>query len=117
MDLIENGGIGVAQPDVGRVGGIIEAQAVCALAQTRGLPVVPHCWKTGVSISATAHLAFARPEIAFIEYLPPQLCLEKLRRELAHEDLVFENGEIAPPTKPGLGVEINWDAVRAYKVA
>ena len=114
VDLIERGGIGVVQPDVGRVGGISEAKAVCELAAERDLPVVPHCWKTGISLSATAHLAFVTPGIRFIEYLPPQLCIEKLRRELAVEDLVFENGEILPPTKPGLGVDINWDAVKAY---
>ncbi len=113
-DLIERGKIGVVQPDVGRVGGIGEALAVCQMAADRNLPVVPHCWKTGISLSATAHLAFVTPGVAFIEYLPPQLCIEKLRRELATEDLKFENGEILPPTKPGLGVEINWDAVRAY---
>ncbi|MDE0113836.1 MAG: mandelate racemase/muconate lactonizing enzyme family protein [Albidovulum sp.] len=114
VELIERGGIGVVQPDVGRVGGIGEARAVCRMAADRNLPVVPHCWKTGISLSATAHLAFVTPGISFIEYLPPQLCIEKLRRELASEDLLFENGEILPPTKPGLGVEINWDAVRAY---
>ncbi len=114
VDLIERGGIGVVQPDVGRVGGISEAKAVCQLAAERGLPVVPHCWKTGISLSATAHLAFVTPGIRFIEYLPPQLCIEKLRRELATEDLEFENGEILPPEKPGLGVDINWDAVKAY---
>ncbi len=116
-DLMDRGKVGVVQPDVGRVGGITEARHVCAMAAERNLTVVPHCWKTGVSISATAHLAFATPGIAFIEYLPPQLCVEKLRRELAVEDLIFENGEIRVPTKPGLGVEINWDAVKAYKVA
>ena len=114
VELIERGGIGVVQPDVGRVGGISEAKAVCQLAAERGLPVVPHCWKTGISLSATAHLAFVTPGIRFIEYLPPQLCIEKLRRELATEDLEFENGEILPPEKPGLGVDINWDAVKAY---
>ena len=114
VDLIERGKVGVVQPDVGRVGGIREAQAVCEMAAVREIPVVPHCWKTGVSLSATAHLAFVTPGISFIEYLPPQLCIEKLRRELATEDLDFENGEILAPTKPGLGIEINWDAVNAY---
>lgn len=113
-DLIERGKVGVVQPDVGRVGGISEAREVCRMAEERGLPVVPHCWKTGVSLSACAHLAVATPGIRFIEYLPPQLCIEKLRRELATEDLAFEDGEILPPTRPGLGVEINWDAVKAY---
>lgn len=116
-DLLDRGRVGVAQPDVGRVGGVLEAKAVCDMAAARGLPVVPHCWKTGVSISATAHLAFATEQIAYIEYLPPQLCVEKLRRELAREDLVFEDGVILPPTKPGLGVEIDWAAVERYKVA
>ena len=45
VDLIERGGIGVVQPDVGRVGGISEAKAVCEMAAESGLPVVPHCWK------------------------------------------------------------------------
>ncbi|MEM7026002.1 MAG: mandelate racemase/muconate lactonizing enzyme family protein, partial [Pseudomonadota bacterium] len=70
-DLMDRGKIGVAQPDVGRVGGLTEARIVCDMAKERGLTIVPHCWKTGVSISATAHLAFATPHCAFIEYLPP----------------------------------------------
>jgi|APFEC2959095171_1045051.scaffolds.fasta_scaffold00067_33 L-alanine-DL-glutamate epimerase-like enolase superfamily enzyme len=116
-ELMDIGKIGVAQPDVGRVGGIGEAKIVCDMAKERGLTIVPHCWKTGVSISATAHLAFVTDHCAFIEYLPPQLCLERLRRELAQEELVLENGTIGLPTKPGLGVEIDWDVVRRYTVA
>lgn len=45
--------------------------------------------------------AFVTPGIAFIEYLPSRLCIEKLRRELATEDLVLENGEIL--SLPGRG--------------
>jgi L-alanine-DL-glutamate epimerase-like enolase superfamily enzyme len=116
-DLMDRGRIGVAQPDVGRVGGLSEARVVCDMAKERGLAIVPHCWKTGVSISATAHLAFATPHCAFIEYLPPQLCEETLRKELVAEELQLVDGAIARPTRPGLGVELNWDAVKAYKVA
>jgi L-alanine-DL-glutamate epimerase-like enolase superfamily enzyme len=116
-ELMDRGKIQVAQPDVGRVGGLSEARVVCAMARERGLTIVPHCWKTGVSISATAHLAFATPHCAFIEYLPPDLCEETLRKELVREELALENGTIARPTRPGLGVELNWEALRAYKVA
>jgi L-alanine-DL-glutamate epimerase-like enolase superfamily enzyme len=116
-DLMDRGKIQVAQPDVGRVGGLSEARIVCDMARERGLTIVPHCWKTGVSISATAHLAFATPHCAFIEYLPPQLCEETLRKELVAEELQLTDGVIAKPTKPGLGVELNWDALNAYKVA
>jgi L-alanine-DL-glutamate epimerase-like enolase superfamily enzyme len=113
-ELMTVGRVQVAQPDVGRVGGIGEAKIVCDMAAEHGRIIVPHCWKTGISIAATAHLAFTTPHCAFIEYLPPQLCVERLRRELAQEDLVLQNGIIPAPAKPGLGVEINWEVVRAY---
>ncbi len=116
-ELMDIGKIGVAQPDVGRVGGIGEAKIVCDMAKERGLTIVPHCWKTGVSISATAHLAFVTDHCAFIEYLPPQLCVERLRRELAQEELTLDNGIIPLPVKPGLGVEVDWDVVKRYTVA
>lgn len=117
-ELMDIGKVHVAQPDVGRVGGIGEAMIVCDMAKDRGRTIVPHCWKTGISISATAHLAFVTNHCAFIEYLPPQLCHERLRRELAQEELVLNtDGTIPLPTRPGLGVEVDWDIVRRYKVA
>jgi L-alanine-DL-glutamate epimerase-like enolase superfamily enzyme len=117
-ELMDVGKIQVVQPDVGRVGGIGEAKIVCDMAKERGRTIVPHCWKTGISISATAHLAFVTDHCAYIEYLPPQLCHELLRRELAQEELIFApDGTIPLPVKPGLGVEIDWKIVERYKVA
>ncbi|SHO66580.1 L-alanine-DL-glutamate epimerase [Pseudoxanthobacter soli DSM 19599] len=116
-ELMDIGKVHVAQPDVGRVGGLGEAKIVCDMAAERGLTIVPHCWKTGISISATAHLAFVTDHCAFVEYLPPQLCIERLRRELAHEELVLENGTIPLPVKPGLGVELDYDVLERYTVA
>jgi L-alanine-DL-glutamate epimerase-like enolase superfamily enzyme len=117
-ELMDIGKVQVAQPDVGRVGGIGEAKIVCDMAKERGRIIVPHCWKTGISISGTAHLAFVTNHCAFIEYLPPQLCHERLRRELAHEELVLNaDGTIPLPMKPGLGVEVDWDVVKRYTVA
>jgi L-alanine-DL-glutamate epimerase-like enolase superfamily enzyme len=111
-------GVQVLQPDVGRVGGIGEAKIVCDMAKSRGRTIVPHCWKTGISISATAHLAFVTEHCAFIEYLPPQLCHERLRRELAQEELqLLPDGTIPLPQEPGLGVELDWDIVQRYRVA
>ena len=86
------------------------------MAAERGRLIVPHCWKTGVSISATAHLAFVTPHCPYIEYLPPQLCEETLRKELVSEDLALVDGTIPRPTRPGLGIELNRDAVRRFSV-
>lgn len=117
QELMDAAQIGVAQPDIGRVGGIGEAKIICDMAKERGMTIVPHCWKTGVSTAATAHLAFVTDHCDFIEYLPPQLCIERLRRELTEDEMVLEDGMITLPTKPGLGVEINWDVLKKYKVA
>jgi L-alanine-DL-glutamate epimerase-like enolase superfamily enzyme len=69
-ELMDVGKVQVAQPDVGRVGGIGEAKIVCDMAKARGRTIVPHCWKTGISISGTAHLAFVTNHCGYIEYLP-----------------------------------------------
>ena len=116
-DLIVNGKIDVAQPDVGRCGGLTEAMKIAEFSHRHKRIIVPHCWKTSVSISATAHFAFNTPNCAFIEYLPPQLCVEILRKELATEGFDYVDGKILPPTKPGLGIELNTEAIKKYQVA
>jgi L-alanine-DL-glutamate epimerase-like enolase superfamily enzyme len=116
-ELLDRGKVDVAQPDIGRVGGFGEAMAVCDMAAARNRIIVPHCWKTGVSLTATAHLAFATPHCRFIEYLPPKLCTETLRRELAVEGFEFVDGLIRKPEKPGLGADLNEEALRRYRVA
>ena len=116
-DLIINGKIDVAQPDVGRCGGLTEAMKIAKFSQEHKRIIVPHCWKTSVSISATAHFAFNTANCAFIEYLPPQLCVEILRKELATEGFEYIDGRILPPTKPGLGIKLNRNAIKKYQVA
>ena len=116
-ELMDRGKIDVAQPDVGRVGGLGQAKEVCDMAARRGRTIVPHCWKTGVSITATAHLAFNTPHCPYIEYLPRELCEETLRKELVAEDLALVDGVILPPSKPGLGIELDRDVLRRFTVA
>lgn len=114
-DLIARGGIAVVQPDVGRVGGLTEALRVADLAAEKDLPIVPHCWKTGVSTSATAHFAAVTPHCKFIEYLPQELCIETLRKDLTTGGVIMQDGVIAGlDDAPGYGINLNWDAVKAF---
>ncbi len=116
LDLLDKGKVDVAQPDVGRVGGLTEAMRVCNMAQDRGRLIVPHCWKTGIGIAASAHMAIATPNCPMIEYLPVEMCDSALRIELVEDPLTMRNGVLTLPTKPGLGIELNMDAVNKYEV-
>ena len=116
-DLIERGGVHVAQPDIGRVGGLTEARRVCDMASARGRLVVPHAWKTGISMAVAAHLATVTPHMPFFEFLPAELCESRLRKELVDDELRFEDGRLAPPARPGLGVTLNPAAVEDFAAA
>ncbi|MCZ6792691.1 MAG: mandelate racemase/muconate lactonizing enzyme family protein [Planctomycetota bacterium] len=114
-DLLDTGEIDVAQPDVGRVGGITEALRVCDMAARRGRRIVPHCWKTGISLSATVHLAAVTAHCPYVEFLPAELTDSLLRQELCHDELHLENGKLALPRKPGLGVEVDRQALARFE--
>lgn len=116
LDLMERGGIAVVQPDVGRVGGLTEARRVCEMAESRGIAVVPHLWKTGISIAAAAHLAAVSPNCEYIEFLPAELSESSLRKDLTSDELRMVDGRIALPAKPGLGIELNREALERYEI-
>ncbi len=113
-ELLESGRVAVAQPDIGRVGGLTEALRVCALAAAHGAKVVPHAWKTGISIAAAAHMAAVTPHCSFVEYLPPELCASSLRRELVTEGPTMVDGQLVISDRPGLGIELDRDALERF---
>jgi L-alanine-DL-glutamate epimerase-like enolase superfamily enzyme len=42
---------------------------------------------------------------------------ESLRKELVHDELVFADGVLRPPERPGLGVELDPDALARFAAA
>ncbi len=116
-DLLDHGGVHVAQPDVGRVGGLTEARRVCELAADRDRLIVPHGWKTGITIAATAHLAAVTPHMPFFEYVPQEVAESALRRELVDDELRLVDGRLSLPQRPGIGVELNRDAMERFAAA
>jgi L-alanine-DL-glutamate epimerase-like enolase superfamily enzyme len=115
--LMDQGKIGVAQPDIGRVGGLTEARRVCEMAKERSLIVVPHLWKTGISIAAATHLAVATPHCRFIEFLPAELSESPLRRRLVRGEPTMKDGSIPVPAQPGLGIELDREALGEFAEA
>jgi L-alanine-DL-glutamate epimerase-like enolase superfamily enzyme len=114
LELADQGKLDVLQPDVGRVGGFSEAIKVCQIAEARGRRIVPHCWKSAIGIAASAHLAAATPVCPFIEFLPASLSESPLRRELVVPEFELNDGVLRLPQEPGLGIELNRDALRRF---
>ena len=81
------------------------------------MTIVPHLWKTGISIAAAAHMAAATPHCAFIEFLPANLCESALRKELVTDELQLVNGLVPLPKRPGLGVELDRSALHKFREA
>ena len=75
--------------------------------------------KTGIGIAATAHLAAMAGNdlVPFIEFLPASLTNSPLRQRLTIDDEIVlqEDGNLAIPSRPGLGVKINMDALREFE--
>lgn len=113
-ELMDVGKVDVVQPDPGRVGGLTEALRVAHMAQSRGRTVVTHSWKTGITIAAAVHLATVAPACTYVEYLPAELTDSTLRRELTAHELPVVDGLIHRPEEPGLGIEVNRDALRRF---
>jgi L-alanine-DL-glutamate epimerase-like enolase superfamily enzyme len=116
-ELVERGCLQVLQPDVGRVGGLTEARRVCQLGQQHGLRVVPHSWKTGISVAATAHLAAVTPNMPFFECVPKTMAESALRRDLLRAEPEVTDGRVVLPDTPGLGIELDDDALVRFKEA
>ena len=108
-DLIARGAVDIVQPDVGRVGGISEWIKVAHLAHAFNLPVAPHAFQL-----VHLHLACATPNLRIVEYLG---VAEQGDRIWFTEFPQPQDGFWAPfPDKPGLGLELNPQAVEKYAV-
>jgi L-alanine-DL-glutamate epimerase-like enolase superfamily enzyme len=116
LDLADRGLLDVLQPDIGRVGGFSEALKVCRIAGDRGRLIVPHCWKSGIGIAASTHLAASCNHCPYIEFLPVELAESPLRRELLLNDFSVDDGMIVVSDSPGLGIELNRDVLEKYRV-
>ena len=113
-ELMDRGAVHVVQPDVGRVGGITEAFRVAKMAHERGKIVVPHCWKSGIGVAASAHLAAVSPNCPYFELLPTAIAESRLRKELVLNEPEIEDGQWPVMTGPGLGIELNMAAFECF---
>jgi galactonate dehydratase len=99
------------QPDVSHAGGIWELRKIGALAEMWQIGFCPHNPSGPVANAATLQLAASTPNFEFLETMATDV---PWRKDVAREACRFSNGEMSIPDTPGLGVEIDEEAVRRF---
>jgi L-alanine-DL-glutamate epimerase-like enolase superfamily enzyme len=108
---LDAGAVDIIQPDVTKVGGISEERRIGWMANERGIRFIPHGWNTAIGLAADLHLASAFPDTDLVEYVTGSPYVDELTVGGWRLD---NEGMLAIPTGPGLGIEINPDAVAKY---
>jgi D-galactarolactone cycloisomerase len=110
-DFVVSGAVDFLQPDVARAGGITEIKKIAAMAAQHHVPVSLHTWGDGVALAASVHLAAALQDCIIMEL---DYTYNPLREELLNEPFKVHNGFLRPSEKPGLGVELNAEALQRF---
>ncbi len=108
---LEAGAFDIVQPDVTKVGGISEERRIGWMAQEHGVRFIPHGWNTAIGLAADLHLAAAFPDTDLVEYRTGSAYIDELAVGGWSLDA---DGMLAIPDAPGLGLELNLDAVAKY---
>jgi L-alanine-DL-glutamate epimerase-like enolase superfamily enzyme len=113
-ELIHRGRIDVVQPDLSRCGGFTQARRIAWEAEHTGVDVCPHAWLTDLLTAASLHYNAVLPRALFLEY---NVCDNPMLREIILNPPTLDpDGFIAVPQGPGLGIEVDEDAVRRFRV-
>lgn len=113
-ELITRGRVDVLQPDLTRCGGFTTARKIVHMAELANVLVIPHSWSSDLLTAASLHLNAFQRRAQFIEFNTSQ---GPLSRELVRDPLRMTDGFLRVPEGPGLGVEVNEEAIRKYRIA
>jgi D-galactarolactone cycloisomerase len=112
--LLGEGALDVAQPDLCNVGGLTSARRIAEHARSNGTALIPHVWGTPVAIAVALHLLGALPHERPLEF---DRSNNPLRESLATESFTpTMDGRIDIPKGPGLGIDLDLDAMDQYRV-
>jgi L-alanine-DL-glutamate epimerase-like enolase superfamily enzyme len=110
-DFIINQGCDIVQLDIRNTGGLLESKKISDLADLFYLPMAAHDTGSIVCNIATVHWA-----ASVRDFLAAETLIGRgnwMDDVIVHEGPIVKDGHIAVPTKPGLGIELNKEVVKA----
>jgi galactonate dehydratase len=109
--VLRTGAASILQPDLGRVGGLLEAKKIAGMAEAHYAQVAPHLYCGPVVGAANVQLATCSPNFLVLEGIKEW---GGFHADLLVDPIVWEDGYVIPPTGPGLGVELDEDVAAAH---
>lgn len=112
----------ILQPDLSLCGGFWQGRKIAELAHARHLRLSPHVWGGAMGLAAAVQFIASLSVYPHSDNVPKPVLLEydlgenPLRSELVRNPMTPKDGVIAVPEEPGLGIEIDMDAVERYAV-
>jgi L-alanine-DL-glutamate epimerase-like enolase superfamily enzyme len=114
IQLMDQGKIDIVQVDLTRCGGFTEAMKIASLAHDRGLPVVNHGFTTYINVAAALHFLNSIPNSFIAEFVVEEGTT--LREQVTRQKITAVDGYVEPPSRPGLGIDLNEEAIEEYRV-
>ncbi len=103
-EVLEKQAAVILQPDIAHVGGILEGKKIAAMAECYYGALAPHCPLGPVALAACLQLDACTPNFLVQEHVT-------LGQGYIKEPFTIEDGYIAIPEKPGLGIELDEEAL------
>ncbi|MFO0928020.1 MAG: mandelate racemase/muconate lactonizing enzyme family protein [Gemmataceae bacterium] len=111
--FLERHAVDIIQPDATKCGGLTEAWRIAWMAYEHNIQWVPHGWNTAIGLAADLHLSAAMPVARYVEYLTPSPYLDEI---ITQPFRVDAEGYLTVPDRPGLGIELNREALKRFGV-
>ncbi|MEH2552276.1 D-galactarolactone cycloisomerase [Bradyrhizobium sp. AZCC 2262] len=121
-DLLVSRAIDIIQPDTCAAGGLSECKKIADMAEAFGVRYNPHVWGTGIAIAASLQLLAVLPAHTPVSLAPLQPMLEfdrtehPIRQSLLVQPIEHSGGIVRVPDGPGLGIEVDRDALARFSV-
>ncbi|ABE59823.1 MULTISPECIES: mandelate racemase/muconate lactonizing enzyme family protein [Chromohalobacter] len=119
LEPLQTRAVDIVQPDVCSVGGISEMRRVVDMAAMFGVRLIPHVWGTAVCLAASLQcMAALPPNPPRRRPIEPIMEFDRthnpFRQAVVKTPLEHDGGVVQIPDGPGLGIEINRDALRQF---
>lgn len=114
VQLMDQGEVDIIQVDLTRCGGFTEAMKIAALAWDRGRLVANHGFTTYINVTAALHWLNSIPNALICEFVTEEET--NLREQITKQKLRAVDGYLMMPQEPGLGIELDDEAIAKYRV-